>query len=101
MIRDLLVSRQLDGAGAVPPDTIRLVAEVEFPSPAGIRWLRILGDDTRGYLLVGDLEPPDMPAITEYWHASLDLALRAAEAVGIPTSAWDLEIRPARARPGG
>jgi hypothetical protein len=92
---------QLDGGGAVPPDTVRLVAEVGHSSPAGIRWLRILGDDTRGYLLVGDLEPPDMPPITEYWHASLDLALGAAEAVGIPRSAWDLEIRPPHPRPAG
>ena len=94
------MSRQPDGVGPAPPDTVRLVAEVAFPSQDGTRWLRILGDDRRGYLLVGDLEPADAAPISEYWHPSLELALDAAAAAGVPRSAWEMETRPPQPRPG-
>ena len=83
-----------DVGPAAAPNTIRLVAEVAHPASAGFRWLRILGDDSRGYLLVGDLEYEEAPPIAEYWHPTLEQALDAAEAAGVPRAAWDLEVRP-------
>jgi hypothetical protein len=92
-----------DSQAAAPPDTLRLAAEVVFDPGAGrgVRWLRILGDDLRGYLLVGDLDPEGGPALTEFWHPTLDLALAAAAAVGVPPSAWDREQAPPRPRRRG
>lgn len=76
------------------PDTLRLVAEVTVPAPAGgpiARWLRILGDDRRGYLLVGDVDPEVGPALEDIWFPTLDEAFAAAERVGVPRAAWNAE----------
>jgi hypothetical protein len=85
-------------SGAAPRETLRLVAEVILaPADGGseaTRWLRILGDDKRGYLLVGDLEPNGAPVLEEFWFPSLEQAFGAAEAVGVPRAAWDAEIAP-------
>jgi len=83
-------------SGAAPPETLRLVAEVRLASVDGIseatRWLRILGDDNRGYLLVGEVELAGAPVLQEFWFPSLEKALAAADAAGIPRLAWDAEV---------
>jgi hypothetical protein len=71
------------------PTARRLVAEVAQPTAGGHRWLRILGDDERGYLLAGDLE-----ALEEIWFPSLDEALTEAERAGVPRDAWGVEDSP-------
>jgi len=87
------------------PAALRLAAEVELPAPAGAtRWLRIVGDDQRGYLLSGDLELWPAPAVEEFWFPTIEEAIAAAERVGIPRAAWRQDPSPAatitrRARP--
>jgi hypothetical protein len=66
----------------IVPNTVRLVAEVRE------LWLRILGDDDRGYLMVGDLDLADV------WFPRLELALDEAERAGVPRSAWGLDESP-------
>jgi hypothetical protein len=76
----------------VDPQALRLVAEVTLSGAAGgSRWLRILGDERRGYLVVGDLEPAGAPALDEIWFPTLDEALGAAERAGVPRSAWGVD----------
>src|ERR1700704_6499756 len=82
---------------AAPRETLRLVAEVSLAPVDGseeTRWLRILGDDNRGYLLVGDLEPDAAPALEEFWFPTVQQAFAAAESVGVPRAAWDVEVAP-------
>jgi hypothetical protein len=49
--------------------------------------LRILGDDTRGYMLMGAFALSGEDE-TEFWFATLDEAKGAAEKFGVPAEAW-------------
>jgi hypothetical protein len=51
------------------------------------RQVRILGDDVRGYLLVG-LESPDRGGLDQLWFPTLSEAIAEAEQRGIPRTAW-------------
>jgi hypothetical protein len=77
------------------PNTLRLVAEVtlDVPAAGGPRrlWLRILGDDERGYLLVGDFGAEHGIELEDFWFPTLEQLLTAAESVGVPRDAWDLD----------
>jgi hypothetical protein len=73
-------------------DVLRLVAEVALDSDAeGTRWLRILGDVRRGYLIVGDIDMEGMVALDDFWFPTLDGAIAAAERAGVPRSVWEVD----------
>jgi hypothetical protein len=75
------------------PGVLRLVAEVvvESADGSGKRWLRILGDDERGYLLPGDLESEGGPPLADFWFPTLNEALDEAAAAGVARDAWDVD----------
>ncbi len=58
--------------------------------------LRILGDDTRGYLLMGAFEAA---GDREYWFATLDEAIDEAAALGVPHAAWSDVTQPSDVTP--
>jgi hypothetical protein len=71
------------------PPGVHLGAEItaEAADPPRRVQLRILGDETRGYLLIGLLALPH-EADTEFWFATLDEAKEAAAAAGVAPAAW-------------
>ncbi len=77
------------------PNTLRLVADIVLEGGDRAHrselWLRILGDEARGYLIVGDIDPAGGLALDDFWFPSLDLALAAAERSGVPRSAWGID----------
>jgi hypothetical protein len=77
------------------PNTLRLVADVvldgDGPGRRRRLWLRILGDDLRGYLMVGDIDPAGGLELDDFWFPTLELALTAAERAGVPRPAWELD----------
>jgi hypothetical protein len=76
-------------------NTLRLVADVVLEGDGPDRrrqlWLRILGDDLRGYLVVGDIDPAGSLELDDFWFPSLELALAAAERAGVPRAAWEID----------
>lgn len=73
------------------PEALRLVVEVTIDAAGATRWLRILGDDERGYLIVGDIEREAGRPLEDFWFPTLDEALTAAQRVGIPREAWGVD----------
>jgi hypothetical protein len=77
------------------PNSLRLVAEVTLDLPAAGAprrlWLRILGDDERGYLMVGDIGAEAGIELDDFWFPTLEEMMAAAERVGVARDAWDLD----------
>jgi hypothetical protein len=65
------------------------MADVSWDNGSGPRrtQLRILGDDTRGYILMGAFALSDQDEM-EFWFATLDEAKGAAQKLGVPAHAW-------------
>jgi hypothetical protein len=77
------------------PSTLRLVADVVLDREGADRgvhlWLRILGDDLRGYLVVGDIDPAGGLELDDFWFPTLEVAITAAERAGVPRPVWELD----------
>ena len=73
----------------VPPGT-HIACDVHWQDESGSHHtqIRILGDDTRGYLLMGLSVLPGGDD-SEFWFRSIDEAKAAAVEFGAPDSAWD------------
>ena len=83
-----------DGGGALAtgplPPAERYAAAVDADEAGGAGSMievRILGDDERGYLLVGHFSLP-ASAGEEFWFESLDGAIAGAQRLGIEPGAW-------------
>lgn len=72
----------------VPPG-IHLAADLSWESDGRLRsaQLRILGDDTRGYLLMGAFELAANDEL-EFWFATVDEAKDVAARLGVPRESW-------------
>jgi hypothetical protein len=71
----------------VPPGT-HLAAELSWDDDDGSHHtqLRILGDDARGYLLMGAHQ---LAGDREFWFPTLQEAKDEALALGVPRAAWN------------
>jgi hypothetical protein len=70
------------------PDSTHIAAEHTWVADGVARHaqLRILGDDERGYLLMGAFDLLDDEP--EFWFATLDEAKAQSTRIGVPLDAW-------------